>query len=192
MTLRSPAAPYRCRPRSWARGVRQRDARYSRERQLSGRHRLLGAVRVDAPGSGRAARPTFANGHAWFSGRRRQGNPRLPDRPWRHGGRAIHFQRKVNPRDYSQGRPRGQMQGWLRKVHFLLAVSLSYDLLRKCTTKEITAMINRRWMSPPATWKAKNPSSQNTRKITNSARNIEISFVRSGLPPVTARRAFGG
>jgi hypothetical protein len=57
----------------------------------------------------------------------------------------------------------------------------SYDRLRKCTTKEITAIINRRWMSPPATWNARNPSSQNTRKIANSARNMEISFVRSGL-----------
>src|ERR1035441_10255655 len=94
--------------RSSACGVRQGDAGYSRERQLSGGERLLGTVRMDTAGRRRAGRRTLVDGHAWISGRRRQGNPGFPDRPWRHGGRAIHFQREV------------KMQDWLLEVHFLL------------------------------------------------------------------------
>src|ERR1022692_2819957 len=45
-------------------------------------------------------------------------------------------------------------------------------------------MISSRWISPPATWKAKNPSSHSTSKTANSVINIEISFVSSVLPPV--------
>src|ERR1039457_6211877 len=45
-------------------------------------------------------------------------------------------------------------------------------------------MISSRWISPPATWKAKNPSSHSTSKTANSVINIEISFVTSVLPPV--------
>lgn len=31
--------------------------------------------------------------------------------------------------------------------------------LKRCTTKQITTIINKMWINPPATWKAKNPSS---------------------------------
>jgi hypothetical protein len=54
--------------------------------------------------------------------------------------------------------------------------------LKRCTTKQITAIINKMWIKPPATWKAKNPSSHNTSKTTKSVRNIEISYVRLRLP----------
>src|ERR1035441_2929726 len=45
-------------------------------------------------------------------------------------------------------------------------------------------MISSRWISPPATWKAKNPSSHSTSNTANSVINIGISFVTSVLPPV--------
>jgi hypothetical protein len=57
--------------------------------------------------------------------------------------------------------------------------------LKKWTTKEISAITNKMWISPLAAWNAKNPSSHITSKTTNSVRNIKISFVRSGLSPVT-------
>src|ERR1017187_5665620 len=45
-------------------------------------------------------------------------------------------------------------------------------------------MISSRWISPPATWKAKNPSSHSTSNTPNSVINIEISCVSSVLPPI--------
>ena len=59
--------------------VRQGVARYDRERQLRGRERLFGAVRLDASGPRWAGRRASADDHAWIPGQRRQGNPRLPD-----------------------------------------------------------------------------------------------------------------
>ena len=76
--------------RRLAHGFRQGDARHSRERQFSRRERLLGAVRIEAPGSRRAGRRTVDNDHAWISGPWRQGNPGLPDRSRCNGGRALH------------------------------------------------------------------------------------------------------
>jgi hypothetical protein len=61
----------------------------SRERQLPGRQRLLGTARIDAAGPGRGSRRTLDNDDAWISGQRRQGNPRVPDRRGRNGGRTL-------------------------------------------------------------------------------------------------------
>jgi hypothetical protein len=61
--------------------------------------------------------------------------------------------------------------------------------LKKCATKEITAIINKRWISPPATWNAKSPSIHITNKIANSTRNIEISLTRFRASALTRNPA---
>lgn len=73
------------------------DAQRSRERQFSRCERLLGTVRIDAPGSRREGRRTVDNDHARISGQWRQGNPGLPDRSGCNGGRTLHVRWKVKP-----------------------------------------------------------------------------------------------
>jgi hypothetical protein len=49
----------------------------------------------------------------------------------------------------------------------------------KCTTKEITANSRRRWISPPATWKNKNPPAH----IINNKNAINMNGPNLIFPP---------
>jgi hypothetical protein len=61
----------------------------------------------------------------------------------------------------------------------------------RCTTIEITAMTIRRWMSPPATWKAKNPSAQQIKRMIPMVNSMMTSVLLSRATQILCRRSPG-